>query len=97
MTEDLPKIDYSADVFSLGCVFGYALTSGSHPFGDGIDSRVYNIKEGKIDWPKESVIGDQKLKQVIKTMISKEKGKRPTLTSVIRKLEQIREVNAQFL
>lgn len=28
------RISFSADVFSLGCVFGNALTGGSQPFGD---------------------------------------------------------------
>ena len=36
----------ACDVFSLGCVFGFVLANGQHPFGDEID-RDRNIVSAK--------------------------------------------------
>lgn len=34
----------TVDIFSLGCVFGYLLTGGKHPFGDDPDERSNEIR-----------------------------------------------------
>ncbi len=42
--EDDTIRDPTADIFSLGCVFGYLLTGGKHPFGDDPDERSDKIR-----------------------------------------------------
>lgn len=42
--EDDTIRDPTADIFSLGCVFGYLLTGGKHPFGDDPDERSEKIR-----------------------------------------------------
>ena len=45
---NLPKGRQSADVFAMGCVFYFFLTSGQHPFGEGFSIAV-NILENRYD------------------------------------------------
>lgn len=41
------RLTKSVDIFSLGCLFYYVLTSGSHPFGDRFEREVNIIKDIK--------------------------------------------------
>ncbi|KAI6041523.1 hypothetical protein EDC04DRAFT_3139667 [Pisolithus marmoratus] len=41
------KLTKSVDIFSLGCLFYYVLTNGSHPFGDRFEREVNIIKNVK--------------------------------------------------
>lgn len=39
--------DSTVDIFALGCVFGYTLTDGKHPFGDDdVHKRIDRIRSG---------------------------------------------------
>lgn len=42
-----PRLTKSVDIFSLGCLFFYVLTNGSHPFGDRFEREVNIIKNIK--------------------------------------------------
>ncbi|KAL4071770.1 hypothetical protein J3A83DRAFT_4236201 [Scleroderma citrinum] len=42
-----PRLTKSVDIFSLGCLFFYVLTNGSHPFGDRFEREVNIIKNVK--------------------------------------------------
>jgi len=42
---EIQRTTCSVDIFSLGCVFYYVLTEGSHPFGDAL-RRQANILNG---------------------------------------------------
>jgi serine/threonine-protein kinase/endoribonuclease IRE1 len=53
----------AVDIFSLGCVFFYLLTNGSHPFDNEQSElwhieREYNIKKGKPNFGKLTDLGD---------------------------------------
>ena len=53
----------AVDIFSLGCVFFYLLTNGSHPFDNEQSElwhieREYNIKKGKPNFAKLMDLGD---------------------------------------
>lgn len=88
LNEEKEYVKFSADVFSLGCVFGYALTHGSHPFGDVATSRPHYIIHGDINhWKRENEIENQELKFMIKGMIHLNPDARPTMTQIIDKLE----------
>lgn len=55
LDEDLsiPKrITKAIDIFSLGCVYYYVLTNGSHPFGDSVIRRQMNIMENSYNLEK---------------------------------------------
>ncbi len=38
------RYDSKVDIFPLGCIFGYTLSSGLHPFGDDPIERHYRVK-----------------------------------------------------
>jgi len=38
--------DFKSDIFTLGCVFGYSLTGGKHPFGEVTFERDNRIRRG---------------------------------------------------
>jgi serine/threonine-protein kinase/endoribonuclease IRE1 len=86
-----PGVKRAVDIFSLGCVFYYVLTNGSHPFDDeegdiGHVEREINIK--KWDGPrldKLSRWGDstEEPRQLIAWMLAKQPESRPTATEVM--------------
>jgi len=39
------RYDYKVDIFPLGCIFGYVLSGGKHPFGDHPIKRSFMIME----------------------------------------------------
>jgi len=39
------RIDLKVDIWALGCIFGYTLSGGKHPFGDDIIRRIFRIIE----------------------------------------------------
>jgi serine/threonine-protein kinase/endoribonuclease IRE1 len=41
------KLTKSVDIFALGCLFYYALTSGGHPFGDRFERESNILKDAK--------------------------------------------------
>lgn len=51
----------AVDIFSLGCVFYYVLTNGSHPFDDEegwMQIRELNIKKNKLNFSRLDYLGD---------------------------------------
>ncbi|XP_058822691.1 serine/threonine-protein kinase/endoribonuclease IRE1 [Topomyia yanbarensis] len=76
----------SVDIFSLGCVFHYVLSRGSHPYGDNLKrqanilSHEYNLiaihRDGKPS--NTSVLAEQ----LITDMIAADQSKRPPASAV---------------
>lgn len=73
---------YSVDIFSMGCVFFYVLTGGSHPFGENPFRRQSNILTGEYDLQKVSS-NPRGAHDLIRTMISTDPAERPPLTAVL--------------
>ncbi|TVY44272.1 Serine/threonine-protein kinase [Lachnellula occidentalis] len=74
------------DIFSLGLVFFYVLTKGSHPFDCGDRyMREVNIRKGKFDLSSLSVYGNYGLEaeELISSMLSPEPKARPTAVQVM--------------
>lgn len=82
--ERYPIKDSSSDIFSLGCVFGYFFTGGSHPFGKHPD-RIMNIFHNRIIWECD----ERKIKMLVEEMIHFEKSKRPSANSIENSLSNI--------
>lgn len=79
---------YAMDVFALGCIFGYTLNKGRHPFGLDKDERIIRIKYGQ---PMEmrardllDVNGAIAVFQLIRLMVSSEANRRPSVSEVLR-------------
>ncbi|GMR36194.1 hypothetical protein PMAYCL1PPCAC_06389 [Pristionchus mayeri] len=47
LKKEKKKITNKVDIFSMGCIFYYTLTGGSHPYGDEVYSRPHNIVKGE--------------------------------------------------
>ncbi|EPS43329.1 hypothetical protein H072_2682, partial [Dactylellina haptotyla CBS 200.50] len=72
------------DIFSLGCVFYFVLTRGSHPFGDRY-LREGNIITGKFNLSGLEVLGDSgaEAADLIASMIARNPKARPDATAVL--------------
>lgn len=46
-TRDVKSVTYAVDIFSLGCVFYFILSSGNHPYGPEFFMRQARIRQGK--------------------------------------------------
>lgn len=80
------KCNSKVDIFALGCVFGYTLsTEMKHPFGDDEDERQVNIKERK----DLSITKDNFLRSyswsfpLVRSMLEMEPRNRPTALQVL--------------
>ena len=74
------------DVFSLGCVFYYVLTSGNHPFDkDGKYMREANIVKGLYHLDDLAALGDYQweAKDLISSMLAHNPRHRPDAASVL--------------
>ncbi|KUJ22869.1 uncharacterized protein LY89DRAFT_312690 [Mollisia scopiformis] len=74
------------DIFSLGLVFFYVLTKGSHPFDCGDKyMREVNIRADKYNLDKLDVLGDYafEARDLIASMLSHEPKQRPTALQVM--------------
>ncbi|KAL8713585.1 MAG: hypothetical protein Q9220_002447 [cf. Caloplaca sp. 1 TL-2023] len=74
------------DIFSLGCVFYYVLTNGSHPYDkDGKFMREANIVKGLYDISDLSLLGDYQweAKDLIASMLGHNPRLRPDAGSVL--------------
>ncbi|KAF4617019.1 hypothetical protein G7Y89_g15130 [Cudoniella acicularis] len=74
------------DIFSLGLVFFYVLTKGSHPFDCGDRyMREVNIRKGKFDLSRLTVYGDYGLEaeDLISSMLAPEPKQRPHARQVM--------------
>ena len=74
------------DIFSLGCVFYYCLTQGSHPFDkDGKFMREANIVKGFYDLDALTVLGDYQweARQLVGQMLSHNPKERPDAATIL--------------
>lgn len=74
------------DIFSLGLVFFYVLTKGSHPFDCGDRyMREVNIRKGKFNLTNLEVLGDYafEAKDLISSMLAPEPKQRPAARQVM--------------
>ncbi|KAK7402430.1 bifunctional endoribonuclease/protein kinase ire1 [Neonectria punicea] len=74
------------DIFSLGLVFFYVLTNGSHPFDCGDRyMREVNIRKGKYNLTPLNALGDfaYEAEDLIATMLEADPKKRPTAKEVM--------------
>ncbi|GBP65201.1 hypothetical protein EVAR_50008_1 [Eumeta japonica] len=77
----------SVDIFSLGCVFYYVLSKGSHPFGDVLRRQAniltgeYNLDQLNLVLPEEELIVT---KILIRSMISARPITRPTCPTILK-------------
>ncbi|KAF1971221.1 hypothetical protein BU23DRAFT_196940 [Bimuria novae-zelandiae CBS 107.79] len=77
----------AVDIFSLGCVFYYVLTNGSHPFDDDegwAQMREYNIKKNKASLERlELGVDSEEPIRLISWMVSNRPEDRPTAAEVM--------------
>ena len=77
------------DMFGLGLTLGFALSRGSHPYGDDEEKRVYRIKKKKsmtltVDQLTEVERGAQRhVFGLIKSLLSTKPSHRPTAEEVL--------------
>lgn len=74
------------DIFSLGLVFFYVLTKGSHPFDCGDRyMREVNIRKGQLNLKPLDVLGDFafEARDLIRNMLNSEPRSRPTCREVM--------------
>ncbi len=74
------------DIFSLGCVFYYCLTQGSHPFDkDGKFMREANIVKGLYNLDALTVLGDYQweAKVLVGQMLSQNPKERPDAATIL--------------
>ena len=77
---------YKSDIFSLGCIFGYCLTDGHHPFGNLKNSNT-NIRMNKLHWKCYYKCG--KFKDFIYKMLSYHMHMRPTADETVIHMQQL--------
>jgi len=82
------RYDSKVDIFPLGCLFGYTLSNGKHPFGEDVE-RSFRIMK-KLDPEfltqndmKEPYSNDEVAFKLIKLMIKMEPKERPTAEQVL--------------
>lgn len=74
------------DIFSLGCIFYYCLTGGSHPFDkDGKFMREANIVKGIYDVSALDCLGDYQweAKDLISSMLNHDPRSRPDAATIL--------------
>jgi serine/threonine-protein kinase/endoribonuclease IRE1 len=78
------RLTKSVDIFALGCLFYYTLTSGDHPFGDKI-SREVNILKGSVSLGKLGILGEEGVEVVdlVRGMLAQEPQERYVFTSCL--------------
>ncbi|KAK9477771.1 hypothetical protein V1514DRAFT_332954 [Lipomyces japonicus] len=72
------------DIFSLGCVFYYVLSGGSHPYGDRY-MREANIVKGEYNLDYLDMLGYEgvEARDLIERMLDKDPKNRPTAAGVL--------------
>jgi len=79
------RVTKNVDIFSLGCVYYFVLSGGSHPFGDSIRRQVNIISnEYKLDKLLSSLFSEVHMQRIlIEKMISNEPKKRPSTKEIL--------------
>ena len=82
------RFDFKVDVWALGCIFGYTLSGGKHPFGDDVKRIVRIIqKENMILVQKDlkrPYSEDDVSFELIKSLLQIEPRNRPTAEDVLK-------------
>ncbi|KZV63390.1 kinase-like protein [Peniophora sp. CONT] len=80
----LRRLTKSVDIFALGCLFYYCLTSGDHPFGDRFEREV-NILKNAFELKGLDVFGEEgvEAQDLIAGMLAPEAGDRPDTTAIL--------------
>jgi serine/threonine-protein kinase/endoribonuclease IRE1 len=78
------RLTKSVDIFALGCLFYYCLTSGDHPFGDRFEREV-NIIKNVQDLRGLEVFGEEgaEAADLITRMLAPEAADRPDTTACL--------------
>ena len=73
----LRRLTKSVDIFALGCLFYYCLTSGDHPFGDRFEREV-NILKNAFELKGLDVFGEEgvEAQDLVAAMIAPEPSDR---------------------
>lgn len=80
------RVTRSIDIFSLGVVFFYVLTQGSHPFDCGDKyMRESNIRKGNYSLARLDILGDYRYeaKDLVNKMISADPKQRPKTRDIL--------------
>jgi len=82
------RLDFSVDIWALGCIFAYTLSGGKHPYGDDPDKRVVLIKEMKrMQLIQQDLMSpycnDREAIEVIRCMMVFEPSRRPHVKNVL--------------
>lgn len=85
---EIKRFDFAVDIFALGCIFGFTLSGGKHPFGDDPDRRIFRIVEKKSmilvqKDLKEPYLEEPELFKLIQSMLEMEPARRPSLEEVM--------------
>jgi len=84
------RFDFKVDVWALGCIFGYTLSGGKHPFGDDdIMKRIDRIKQKRamLLTKKDLLIENKeiiKAFELIKSMLMVDPKIRPTVKDILK-------------
>ncbi|XP_022243411.1 serine/threonine-protein kinase/endoribonuclease IRE1-like isoform X1 [Limulus polyphemus] len=73
----------AVDIFSLGCVFYYVLSSGKHPFGDSL-RRQANILSGEYNLSEISRDEHVVPRTLVEQMLKSDPNERPSIQAVIK-------------
>ena len=77
------NISFQIDIFPLGILFGYSLSGGKHPFGEG------NMRDYRIETKRPMILTlrdlnkNEQAMELIQWMLNPEPKKRPTATQVL--------------
>ncbi len=82
------RYDYKVDIFPLGCIFGYVLSGGKHPFGDHPIKRSFMIMEKmpiqmKAEDLKEPYSCSHVALELIESMVDMIPERRPTANQIL--------------
>lgn len=77
------RVTRAIDIFSLGCVFYFVLSSGEHPFGDRM-AREINILHERYDLSRLDSLSDAgvEARHLIESMISGDPRRRPDTAKI---------------
>ena len=75
------KVSLKSDIFSMGNILYYVVSSGNHPFGDTSYKRKYNIMEGI--YTEMKLDKDHPFYDLISSMIHHNPVTRPTTAEIL--------------